>query len=153
MFTEPEFKTISFPVEVDQTVQKGQGVTIKISADLDRVDLNLLSEIANSGVLDLTLKSRQTEMIKDDKIIHVYDVKASIVPKRGKDRKRKMAKVFVNPSMRKSIDDFQRHYGIPVELVAPMAGRFRMTILGTTIPIGVYEFTGCGYDVSKIIGK
>lgn len=66
MFTEPEFKTISFPVEVDQTVQKGQGVTIKISADLDRVDLNLLSEIANSGVLDLTLKSRQTEMIKDD---------------------------------------------------------------------------------------
>ena len=67
MFTEPEFKTISFPVEVGQTVQKGQGVTIKISADLDRVDLNLLSEIANSGVLDLTLKSRQTEMIKDDK--------------------------------------------------------------------------------------
>lgn len=67
MFTEPEFKAISFPVEVDQTVQKGQGVTIKISADLDRVDLNLLSEIANSGVLDLTLKSRQTEMIKDDK--------------------------------------------------------------------------------------
>lgn len=67
MFTEPEFKTISFPVEVDQTVQKGQGVTIKISADLDRVDLNLLSEIANSGVLDLTHKSRQTEMIKDDK--------------------------------------------------------------------------------------
>ena len=48
-------------------MQKGQGVTIKISADLDRVDLNLLSEIANSGVLDLTLKSRQTEMIKDDK--------------------------------------------------------------------------------------
>lgn len=67
MFTEPEFKTISFPVEVDKTVQKGQGVTIKISADLDRVDLNLLSEIANSGVLDLTLKSRQTEMINDDK--------------------------------------------------------------------------------------
>lgn len=67
MFTEPEFKTISFPVEVDQTVQKGQGVTIKISADLDRVDLNLLSEIANSGVLDLTLKSRQTEMLKDNK--------------------------------------------------------------------------------------
>lgn len=64
---EPKFKTINFPVEVDQTVQKGQGVTIKISADLDCVDLNLLSEIANSGVLDLTLKSRQTEMIKDDK--------------------------------------------------------------------------------------
>lgn len=67
MFTEPEFNTISFPVEVDQTVQKGQGVTIKLSADLPRVDLNLLSEIANSCILDLTLKSRQTEMIKYDK--------------------------------------------------------------------------------------
>lgn len=89
----------------------------------------------------------------NNKIIHVYDVKASIVPKRGKDRKQKTAKVFVNPSMRKSIDDFQRHYGIPVELVAPMAGRFRMTILGTTVPIGVYEYQSVGYDVSKIIGQ
>lgn len=89
----------------------------------------------------------------DNKIIHVYDVKASIVPKRGKNRKQKTAKVFVNPSMRKSIDDFQRHYGIPVELVAPMAGRFRMTILGTTVPIGVYEYQSVGYDVSKIIGQ
>lgn len=35
----------------------------------------------------------------------------------------------------------------------PMAGCFRMTILGTTVPIGVYEFRGCEYDVSKIIGK
>lgn len=88
---------------------------------------------------------------REGEIYHVYDVKGSIVPRMDKNGVER-AKVYIDASMRKSIDDFQRRQHIPVEIVTPMKGRFRMTILGPTKPIGVHEFTGVDYDVKKIIG-
>ena len=85
-------------------------------------------------------------------ITHVYDVKASITPKRGKNGVTR-AKVHIDGSMKKSIDDFQRRYGRPVEIVCPYAHNYRMTIICTTKPIGVFEFTDVDYDVSEIIGR
>lgn len=90
---------------------------------------------------------------KRGEIAHVYDVKASISPKVDSKGKQKTPNVFINPAMRKSIDDFQRLHRIPVELVVPMKGRFRMTILGPTIPLGVFEFDSIDYDITEVIGK
>lgn len=86
-------------------------------------------------------------------IIHVYDVKASMTPKIDSKGKPKTPAVYINQSMKKSIDDFQRFYRIPVEIVVPMKGRFRMTILGPTIPLGVFEFDSIDYDITEVIGK
>lgn len=93
-------------------------------------------------------------VVLDDKgqITHVYDVKASITPRRGKNGVMR-AKVHIDGSMKKSIDDFQRRYNRPVEIVCPYAHYYRMTIICTTKPVGIYEFTDVNYDVTEIIGE
>lgn len=93
-------------------------------------------------------------VVLDDKgqITHVYDVKASITPRRGKNGVVR-AKVHIDGSMKKSIDDFQRRYNWPVEIVCPYAHNYRMTIICTTKSIGIFEFTNVDYDVREIIGR
>lgn len=88
----------------------------------------------------------------DGTIQHVYDVKAGITEKVLKNGKTS-GKVYIDASMKKSIDDYQRKYNRPVELVGLYAHDFRMTIINTTVPVGVYHFTNVNYDVYKIIGK
>ena len=92
--------------------------------------------------------------VLDDKgqIIHIYDVKAAITPK-NRNKRWSSVKVHIDGSMKKSIDDFQRRYNWPVEIVCPYAHNYRMTIICTTKPVGVYEFTNVDYDVSEIIGR
>ena len=88
---------------------------------------------------------------KKGQFAHVYDVKASITPKRGKNGVTR-AKVHIDGSMKKSIDDFQRRYNRPVEIVCPYAHYFRMTVIGTTKPFGVWEIPAINYDINSLIG-
>ena len=92
--------------------------------------------------------------VLDDKgqIIHIYDVKAAITPK-NRNKRGSSVKVHIDGSMKKSIDDFQRRYNWPVEIVCPYAHNYRMTIICTTKPIGVFEFTDVDYDVREFIGR
>ncbi|KRL94245.1 DUF1064 domain-containing protein [Limosilactobacillus equigenerosi] len=88
----------------------------------------------------------------DGTIEHVYDVKAGITEKTLKSGQTS-GKVYIDASMKKSIDDYQRKYNHPVELVAVYAHDFRMTIINTTVSVGVYYFTNVDYDVTEIIGE
>ena len=64
---QPRFQYFEFPAKIDQQTVKGETVTIKLVANLKRVDVNKLAAMATTGNVKCIFESNQTELIKDDK--------------------------------------------------------------------------------------
>ncbi|KRL81783.1 DUF1064 domain-containing protein [Ligilactobacillus equi] len=91
-------------------------------------------------------------MNKQGEILHVFDVKNSITP--NEKGWTKSPKVYASDSSKMRIKLYQARYGIPVEIVVPMANGFRMTIIGLTKTIGLHEFNSIeDYEVWDYTGR
>lgn len=63
---QPRFQYFEFPAKIDQQTVKGETVTIKLVANLKRVDVNKLAAMATTGNVKCIFESNQTELIKDE---------------------------------------------------------------------------------------
>lgn len=62
---EPIFKTIDFKSDIKSAKVSHDG-SVVIQLDADEVDLNLLSEIRATGVVDVHITGKQVELLGDD---------------------------------------------------------------------------------------
>lgn len=62
---EPIFKTINFKSDIKSAKVSHDG-SVVIQLDADEVDLNLLSEIMATGVVDVHITGKQVELLGDD---------------------------------------------------------------------------------------
>ena len=62
---EPLFKTINFKSDIKSAKVSHDG-SVVIQLDADEVDLNLLSEIMATGVVDVHITGKQVELLGDD---------------------------------------------------------------------------------------
>lgn len=62
---EPIFKTIDFKSDIKSAKVSHDG-SVVIQLDADEVDLNLLSEIMATGVVDVHITGKQVELLDDD---------------------------------------------------------------------------------------
>lgn len=62
---EPIFKTIDFKSDIKSAKVSHDG-SVVIQLDADEVDLNLLSEIMATGVVDVHITGKQVELLGDD---------------------------------------------------------------------------------------
>ena len=62
---EPIFKTIDFKSDTKSAKVSHDG-SVVIQLDADEVDLNLLSEIMATGVVDVHITGKQVELLGDD---------------------------------------------------------------------------------------
>ena len=62
---EPIFKTIDFKSDIKSAKVSHDG-SVVIQLDADDVDLNLLSEIMATGVVDVHITGKQVELLGDD---------------------------------------------------------------------------------------
>lgn len=62
---EPIFKTIDFKSDIKSDKVSHDG-SVVIQLDADEVDLNLLSEIMATGVVDVHITGKQVELLGDD---------------------------------------------------------------------------------------
>ena len=61
----PIFKTIDFKSDIKSAKVSHDG-SVVIQLDADEVDLNLLSEIMATGVVDVHITGKQVELLGDD---------------------------------------------------------------------------------------
>lgn len=62
---EPIFKTIDFKSDIKSAKVSHDG-SVVIQLDAGEVDLNLLSEIMATGVVDVHIEGKQVELLGDD---------------------------------------------------------------------------------------
>lgn len=62
---EPLFKTIDFKSDIKSAKVSHDG-SVVIQLDAGEVDLNLLSEIMATGVVDVHIEGKQVELLGDD---------------------------------------------------------------------------------------
>lgn len=77
---EPIFKTIDFKSDIKSAKVSHDG-SVVIQLDADEVDLNLLSEIMATGVVDVHITGEQVELLDDDEA----DGQIDLLDKEGED--------------------------------------------------------------------
>ncbi|WP_191363463.1 hypothetical protein [Limosilactobacillus oris] len=77
---EPIFKTIDFKSDIKSAKVSHDG-SVVIQLDADEVDLNLLSEIMATGVVDVHITGKQVELLDDDEA----DGQIDLLDKEGED--------------------------------------------------------------------
>lgn len=77
---EPIFKTINFKSDIKSAKVSHDG-SVVIQLDADEVDLNLLSEIMATGVVDVHITGKQVELLDDDEA----DGQIDLLDKEGED--------------------------------------------------------------------
>lgn len=77
---EPIFKTIDFKSDIKSAKVSHDG-SVVIQLDADEVDLNLLSEIMATGVVDVNITGKQVELLDDDEA----DGQIDLLDKEGED--------------------------------------------------------------------
>lgn len=77
---EPIFKTIDFKSDIKSAKVSHDG-SVVIQLDADEVDLNLLSEIMATGVVDVHITGKQVELLDDDEA----DGQIDLLGKEGED--------------------------------------------------------------------
>ena len=77
---EPIFKTIDFKSDIKSAKVSHDG-SLVIQLDADEVDLNLLSEIMATGVVDVHITGKQVELLDDDEA----DGQIDLLDKEGED--------------------------------------------------------------------
>ncbi len=77
---EPIFKTIDFKSDIKSAKVSHDG-SVVIQLDADEVDLNLLSEIMATGVVDVHITGKQVELLGDDEA----DGQIDLLDKEGED--------------------------------------------------------------------
>ena len=77
---EPIFKTIDFKSDIKSAKVSHDG-SVVIQLDADEVDLNLLSEIMATGVVDVHITGKQVELLGDDET----DGQIDLLDKEGED--------------------------------------------------------------------
>lgn len=78
---EPIFKTINFKSDIKSAKVSHDG-SVVIQLDADEVDLNLLSEIMATGVVDVHIEGKQVELLDDD---DEADGQLDLLDKEGED--------------------------------------------------------------------
>lgn len=77
---EPIFKTIDFKSDIKSAKVSHDG-SVVIQLDADEVDLNLLSEIMATGVVDVHITGKQVELLGDDEA----DGQIDLLDREGED--------------------------------------------------------------------
>lgn len=77
---EPIFKTIDFKSDIKSAKVSHDG-SVVIQLDADEVDLNLLSEIMATGVVDVHITGKQVELLGDDEA----DGQVDLLDQEGED--------------------------------------------------------------------
>lgn len=77
---EPIFKTINFKSDIKSAKVSHDG-SVVIQLDADEVDLNLLSEIMATGVVDVHITGKQVELLGDDEA----DGQIDLLDREGED--------------------------------------------------------------------
>lgn len=77
---EPIFKAIDFKSDIKSAKVSHDG-SVVIQLDADEVDLNLLSEIMATGVVDVHITGKQVELLGDDEA----DGQIDLLDKEGED--------------------------------------------------------------------
>lgn len=77
---EPIFKTIDFKSDIKSAKVSHDG-SVVIQLGADEVDLNLLSEIMATGVVDVHITGKQVELLDDDEA----DGQIDLLDKEGED--------------------------------------------------------------------
>ena len=77
---EPIFKTIDFKSDIKSAKVSDDG-SVVTQLDADEVDLNLLSEIMATGVVDVHITGKQVELLGDDEA----DGQIDLLDKEGED--------------------------------------------------------------------
>lgn len=77
---EPIFKTIDFKSDIKSAKVSHDG-SVVIQLDADEMDLNLLSEIMATGVVDVHITGKQVELLDDDEA----DGQIDLLDKEGED--------------------------------------------------------------------
>ncbi|WP_242363588.1 hypothetical protein [Limosilactobacillus antri] len=77
---EPIFKTIDFKSDIKSAKVSHDG-SVVIQLDAGEVDLNLLSEIMATGVVDVHIEGKQVELLGDDEA----DGQIDLLDKEGED--------------------------------------------------------------------
>ena len=77
---EPIFKAIDFKSDIKSSKVSHDG-SVVIQLDADEVDLNLLSEIMATGVVDVHITGKQVELLGDDEA----DGQIDLLDKEGED--------------------------------------------------------------------
>lgn len=77
---EPIFKTIDFKSDIKSAKVSHDG-SVVTQLDADEVDLNLLSEIMATGVVDVHITGKQVELLDDDEA----DGQIDLLDKEGED--------------------------------------------------------------------